>query len=282
MNMLSTAPMGSRSRVGRIASALVLTLGLGVLDIVTGPDLSFSIFYVLPLALVSWYGDRWEGAALAVICAIVWLAADRLAGAAYSNPIIPYWNMMVRLSFFVLLVYLIVPLKRRLDLEEALARTDPLTGLANRRRFFELAEAEIERSSRYGHAVTFAYIDLDNFKGVNDRLGHEAGDAVLAVVAETIRDNLRKSDVAARLGGDEFALMLPETGPDAARAALEKLRSVVSEQMQQGNWPVTLSVGARTFSKPGRRVEDIIREIDDLMYSAKSEGKNTMRFEAST
>jgi diguanylate cyclase (GGDEF)-like protein/PAS domain S-box-containing protein len=165
-------------------------------------------------------------------------------------------------------------LKVALESEKNLSRVDFLTNISNRRAFTEILQKEAARSRRYKRPLTLAYIDLDNFKQVNDQLGHELGDELLRLVAQTICANIRGTDTLARLGGDEFALLLPETGEEAANAVVAKLRNVLLATAQARQWPVTLSIGLATFAKPGESVEQIVKVADDLMYAAKNEGKN--------
>jgi len=153
-----------------------------------------------------------------------------------------------------------------------------LTGVVNPRFFQELAQMEIHRFERYGRSFLLAYPDLDNFKTVNDRFGHPAGDQVLRIVASSARKGLRKSDVIARLGGDEFALLLPETDEESARLALSKIRDGLLEEMRLGNWPVTFSIGVLTCIASPRSAEELVRMADALMYSVKHECKNAMRY----
>lgn len=161
-----------------------------------------------------------------------------------------------------------------LQREKELARTDALTGLANRRAFYEALRAERSRASRYGRPITLAYVDLDNFKRVNDTLGHAIGDELLVCVADLLRSNLRMSDSVGRLGGDEFALLLPETGPQHAEGLLKKLAAVLNAAMQAQKWPVTFSIGAAAFLDNPPPMEEMIRTADELMYSVKKSGKN--------
>jgi diguanylate cyclase (GGDEF)-like protein len=121
--------------------------------------------------------------------------------------------------------------------------------------------------------LTLAYLDLDDFKKLNDQFGHVAGDEALQKVVQTAQQNLRHSDLLARLGGDEFALLLPGQGPEGAAALLGRLQKVVRDDMSKRGWPVTLSVGAITFLRPGWDVHRMIQHVDELMYGAKRQGK---------
>jgi diguanylate cyclase (GGDEF)-like protein len=170
-------------------------------------------------------------------------------------------------------------LKNTLELKEQLAKTDFLTGVTNARSFFELADLEINRAKRYQHPFTLAYIDLDNFKTVNDTYGHLIGDSLLRLVADTIRNNIRVTDVYARLGGDEFAVLLPETNPEQSEIAINKVQTQLLDEMKKNNWPVTFSIGAVTFLTPPESVDEMIKKADNLMYSAKKNGKNTKKRE---
>ncbi len=169
-------------------------------------------------------------------------------------------------------------LQEAVQRERTLANTDHLTGAANARHFNEVAGREIERLRRYGQAFTLCYMDLDNFKAVNDRLGHSVGDAVLCEVTAAIATHLRATDLLARLGGDEFVLLLPQTDEAGARATADKLRQEVSHRMAARDWAVTLSVGVLTCRQAPASVDDLLRAADRLMYGAKGEGKNRIRW----
>jgi diguanylate cyclase (GGDEF)-like protein/PAS domain S-box-containing protein len=165
-------------------------------------------------------------------------------------------------------------LREALENEKNLARLDFLTQIPNRRAFAEVLQSEAARSRRYKRPLTLAYIDLDNFKQINDHLGHETGDELLSLIAQTILANIRSTDTVARLGGDEFALLLPETEKDAAYGVVTKLRRILLETVEARQWPVTLSIGVATFVKPVDSVAMLVKVADDLMYSAKGQGKN--------
>ena len=155
-----------------------------------------------------------------------------------------------------------------------LTRQDDLTGVLNRRGFFEVLGDESKRSQRYLHPLTVVYVDLDDFKLVNDLKGHKTGNLVLQEVARTMQSILREVDFVARLGGDEFALLLPETGAENVRVVLDKLRTALMNEMNAHDWRVTFSIGAVTFNDPRVTAEEMIARADELMYSVKLSGKN--------
>src|SRR5439155_410830 len=132
---------------------------------------------------------------------------------------------------------------------------------------------------RYRHAFSVVYIDLDEFKLVNFRLGHEAGDAVLRSVARGLTGVVRASDVVARIGGDQFVVLLPEAGAAAARLTAEKLRQALSAVVPAHGWRITASIGVATFLVPPESVDALLAAADRLMYQAKQTGKNTVAHE---
>lgn len=264
------------------AVLVVVSFGMAIviagLDYQTGYELSFGVFYLAPVFLVAWTVGRSAAVVLSVVCAGLWFAADVGSGHVYSNPAYPYWNAAVRFGFFLSVAYLASRLKESQDNEGRLARIDPLTGLPNRRSFLEVAARESYRTRRHKYCVTVAYIDLDNFKAVNDRRGHAEGDALLQLVAHTMRENLRATDFAARLGGDEFAILLPETDAEGAKTYLEKLRGRLLHAMRQHKWPVTFSIGSVTFSR-FITVEEMLQRADALMYNVKHGSKDAIAYE---
>lgn len=197
-----------------------------------------------------------------------------MTGHVYSHFLIPYWNAFERLCFFIIVSYYLSGLKSSLTQEKLLAGIDSLTGLLNRIAFNDAAQSEIDKARRFKHPFTVAYMDLDNFKMVNDHLGHSVGDALLQLVADTIKKNTRVVDIVARLGGDEFIVLLPETGIESAQVVFRKLQKRIMEAMQKNRWPITLSIGAVTYINPPDTVDNMIKKADNLMYSAKNSGKN--------
>jgi diguanylate cyclase (GGDEF)-like protein len=163
------------------------------------------------------------------------------------------------------------------DLVQRQAITDDLTGLVNRRRFLAVLETELERAAQLGTGVGVVLIDLDDFKDVNDRFGHQSGDRVLAAFGSLLQEHIRDLDLAARLGGEEFALLLPEVeGRDAVLVA-ERLRRSLSERpivSLEGNaLSATASFGVAQY-RQGDSGDDLLRLADEALYRAKGEGKN--------
>jgi diguanylate cyclase (GGDEF)-like protein len=167
-----------------------------------------------------------------------------------------------------------------LDNEKSLSRSDHLTHLANRRAFEESLEMECKRSRRYNRPITLVYMDLDDFKKVNDGRGHQTGDQVLAAVAEALRSSLRATDTVARLGGDEFAILLPETDAQVAPVIMKKLNAVLQGLVQRTRWPVGFSFGVISFPAPLDSPEAMLELADKLMYQAKRSGKGATLFQS--
>ncbi len=246
---------------------------IGYFDLQTGFRISFSLFYLIPIILTAWFLGIVPGQITAVFSALTWFWADNLAGHTYAFRLTPYWNALVRLFHFSIPV-LIVALVRLLEEEKRLSRTDHLTGIGNKRHFYESANREIERCRRYAHPVTLVYLDCDDFKLVNDRLGHHKGDSLLRAVGSSLKKNTRVLDTACRIGGDEFVVLLPQTGYEGARKYLDRFLDILKNELKDKRFPITCSIGAATFILPPDSAEQMLKEADSLMYSAKEQGKN--------
>jgi len=254
--------------------ALVLFTAVFLLDWLSGNELSFSIFYLAPIGMVSWYAGRGPGFAMAIISALGWYSADRWGGSGDAVDIVAIWNGMVRFGFFVIVNHLLATVRGRLTDQEHLASSDPLTGLLNKRAFQACTARELARARRYHHPVSVAFVDLDGFKQVNDQMGHATGDLVLQAVAGVLRQNTRRSDIVTRIGGDEFAVVFPETDEHAAPQATQKLLDRGHEIFGSSGWPVSMSIGLVTFRTAPEGVEQLLRRADEAMYRAKSAGKS--------
>lgn len=159
-------------------------------------------------------------------------------------------------------------LRRRAQVAEALAIVDPLTGLANRRGFDARFEQELARSVRSGEPVALLALDVDDFKQVNDRFGHLAGDAVLAAAGDVLRRAARVEDVVARLGGDEFALLLRPADARAAEVVAERVADEFRDACTALGRPCTLSVGWSTSTDTPHRL--LFASADEALYRAKA------------
>ncbi len=265
----------SRTTILVLGSLLIAVLG--ALDYMTGPDLSLFIFYLVPVSLATWFAGPATGIGLSVLSAAAWSLADILSQHTGRHAAVPYWNLFMELSFFFLASSVLAGLRSSLEREQKLGRIDYLTGAVNSRYFAELAEREIQRALRYRHIFSAAYLDLDNFKVVNDNKGHQEGDRLLKLVVATIADSIRATDIVARLGGDEFIILFPETGSDMARTAVEKIREKLLELMTANNWPVTFSFGLVTFDSAPQSVNHLVKLTDEVMYEVKNSGKDGLK-----
>ncbi len=261
-----------------VVMGLGLVIILGIIDYRTGYEASVSLFYLIPILLVVWYTDGRMGLVLSFASTIAWFIADYSTGLSYSNPAIYIWNALLRVGLYFVVSGLVSTLKKSLTFNQELARTDYLTGATSVRYFYELSQIEMRRSQRYHRPFTLAYIDLDNFKGINDRLGHSTGDRVLRSVTDSIHRQVRPSDLLARLGGDEFVLLMPETGQEAAKTVINRLHSSLVNEMLKNSWMVTFSIGVVTYNEVPKTVDDMVKMADDTMYSVKNANKNGVNY----
>jgi diguanylate cyclase (GGDEF)-like protein len=256
----------------------VLTGIIGFIDYLTGYEFAFSVFYVIPIAIVTWQTTFRLGLVTSFSGALLWLGVDLALAHPYSHYFIPVWNSFIRLSFFVIITFLLSKLRESLEREKEFASVDNLTGAYNPRFFYELVQMEINHFKRYIEPFSLVYIDLDNFKSVNDQFGHPAGDQALKKVVICCRKYLRKTDVIARLGGDEFALLLPDTNEKSSRILLSKLQTELLEEMDQSNWSITFSMGVLICYAVPDTPKELVSIADELMYSVKHAGKNSIKY----
>jgi diguanylate cyclase (GGDEF)-like protein len=185
------------------------------------------------------------------------------------------WYVVVIAVLALALAY-DVYLRARARRRRRAAPVDELKGIENWRVFYELAGTEFERARRYDHPFTLAYFDLDDFKEVNDRFGHELADAMLEALADCGRRALRASDTLGRLGSDAFGLLLPETGSEAAAAALRKLQHALGDASSETGLPLTISGGVVTCLQPAESLEAVIGAADRLLSGARDGGAGSL------
>ena len=258
--------------------ALLLVGLMGYLDYVTGFEISLSFLYLIPIAFATWYVNSRAGYVVTAVSVLLFIISNWAAGEHYSQEVIRYWNGFTRLVVYLLVIWLLQEFKYALAHERMLAQTDPLTGIANHREFYQQVNAELTRANRSKLSLSLAYIDLDGFKEVNDRLGHRAGDALLRTVAQTFHSTIRKTDTVARLGGDEFVILLPITSQAGAQCIMKRLHDMFLKRVEEAHMNVTLSAGVITFASPPASVDEMIHQADTLMYQAKAQGKNDILF----
>lgn len=257
-----------------LAVSLIMVALIGFLDHMTGFELSFSIFYVIPVAIAAWNLGYFYSTVISLIAGTVWIIVDISSGHRYSFYLIPFWNGFVRLLFFLIISYLLTGMKENVNTLKRLSDTDSLTGIDNGRGFekrFIKALVEAERKKQY---LSIAYLDLDNFKFVNDKFGHSTGDKLLYQVANCIKGCLREADIVARMGGDEFIALLTSTDYETSDAVIKRIRDQVSLMMKENGWPVTFSAGMITFKAEDIKADDVIHSADELMYEVKNSTKN--------
>jgi diguanylate cyclase (GGDEF)-like protein len=260
------------------AAGIVAIALLGLADYLTGNEITFSLFYLAPIVLVTWSVSRQAGLFLSLLSALALLAAEIAAGRVYSHPSVYFWNTLLHTVFFVIITSMVAELQRSRREEQLAARTDFVSGAVNKRRFNEMLQMEIDRIRRYPHPITMVYLDIDNFKLVNDLFGHKIGDEVLRCIATELKSQLRSTDTVARVGGDEFSLLLPSANRQEAQVVLDKVRAHLHEEMRRRNFPVTFSIGVVTCLAPPHSAEQIINMADELMYEVKNSTKDDVRF----
>ena len=285
---LPTLLIALDARLRRLPRPALLGLGLvgvallAVLDAAGQHRLPLESFYVAPVLAVGWLSDSTPyGLAVAIAAALVRPAEALLASSpvtlSLAHLTLLASGAVIQAVLYLLILYLLASGRESLHRREAQALRDALTGIANRRAFMATARAELERSRRYGHELSLLYLDVDDFKAVNDRLGHGEGNRLLCRLAQVLSASRRAADTPARLGGDEFAVLMPETESKAAAQLAKRLMGALEQETTYGGAPLTCSLGLVTFRVPPTSVEVLFASADRLMYAAKAAGKNRLR-----
>lgn len=256
--------------------AVAAVLGLAFFRGLVDTEYAFASAALVPIVAATWIGGRTSGLALALVAMLAWTWADIASDRHFSAQWIPYANALTRLVNYGFVVMVVTKLRQSLARERGWATHDPLTGLLNRRAFLEDGEAEVKRARRYGHPLAVAFVDLDNFKEINDTKGHAMGDEALRKVAAALQASLRTNDLLARLGGDEFAVALPETGLAAAAETGQKIKEAICAALTDFP-PASASVGVAWFMRADPGFLEMLEVADALMYEIKADGKNEVR-----
>lgn len=243
-----------------LPAAVLLTGAIGLLDWLTGYELSVLALYLLPPAWAGWHAGRRAAFVLAAAGAATWLWADLMAGHPYSHPAIPYWNAAPRLAIFGAFGVLAAELRTA---RERAARGPDEDGLAAPGSFYRMLDQEYGHLLRYGRPVTLAYVDSGFVRGEPG----PGAEAFASAVLDALRGTLRARDVVARPRNKEFAVLLADTGPDAAAVALERLRRVLEDVAARQGGPGVV-IGAVSCDTPAAELNHVVQRAYQLTYQA--------------
>jgi diguanylate cyclase (GGDEF)-like protein len=271
--MVSTTKTPNRPTVAAVIAMCTLTAVAVSFDVLTPVSYEPGLLYLPIIVLMAWRFRISVAIGLSLLVVPI-----RLIGA--GNPLAPaiIWSACSWFGAYFLVVLLTVLLRRSVDRERQLARTDTLTGLANRTALMERIEAELNRGRRKGSPLSVAYLDCDRFKQINDQHGHAVGDQVLKQSATAMKKSTRNYDLVARIGGDEFVIVLPDTAAEETRIVIGRIQEDLTQIMRDDNWDVSFSIGAVTFVEFPSSAADAVHAADELMYAVKQAGKNGARF----
>ena len=260
-------------RVLRLSAYIALTLLVYWANAVTPSSARLGVLYIVPVLLVTWTEGLTWGIVFAVATtvfreAIAW---DQMPA---DTPLL--WRVVNGSAYLAVLAVAMAGLQMLRRSQALLARLvtqDQLTNVLNARAFADRLSQELDRNRRYPRPLALLYMDLDNFKVINDTHGHQTGDAVLRLVADAMRSSVRQADVVGRLGGDEFAVLMPETDAQLADSAAKRLASSL-RNVFRGTPNVTASIGVVSCTATEANTDDLLRRADQAMYDAKRMGKD--------
>ncbi len=259
-------------RIVALGGGAALTAAIYVATDLTPPPIKLALLYLVPVLLVTWYEGIWWGAGFAAAAMGLRLVIelDQQAGASLATALVNQVTFAAVAGIAMAAFHHLRTTEKQLA---QLATHDQLTSVLNARAFAERLTQELERNRRYPRPLALLYLDLDDFKVVNDSHGHQTGDAVLRLVADAMRSSVRQADVVGRLGGDEFAVLMPETDAQLADTAAKRLASTL-RGVFKGTPTVTASIGVVSCASAEANTDDLLRRADQAMYDAKRAGKD--------
>lgn len=269
--LLEARPAG-RSRKSVILAAVGMLVAIAVVDYLSGYEIQIAVVYLIPIFYAATRINRSAGLCFAGLSSVLGIGSDLLAGAHYSSGLVLVIVFVLRTALFLVFVEVIAALRHALEREKESARTDSLTGVSNRRHFIELAGADLAFARRYRRPMTVAYLDLDNFKQINDAHGHAAGDAALVELSRRLQTAVRPGDTIARLGGDEFVALCEHVDEESALAVGRRLLEAIRLPFTAGgaDHELSASIGiALGHSDP----EVLLANADAATYRAKAAGR---------
>ena len=260
-------------RALRLLGWAALVGGVYLLNTRTPGELRLGILYVIPVLLAAWHDGMDWGIAFALATSLLRFSVgiDQMP----ASTLLDYrvLNEVAYLAVVGVAIAGLSQLRHTHSQLEQLATQDSLTNVLNARAFSHELAQELSRNRRYGRPLALIYLDLDDFKSVNDAHGHATGDAVLRLVADAMRGAVRQADVVGRLGGDEFGVLMPETDGDVAHAAANRL-VICIRTVFRGTPSVTASIGVVAVSGTEAGTDELLRKADQAMYAAKRAGKD--------
>ncbi|HMC18674.1 MAG TPA: GGDEF domain-containing protein [Gemmatimonadales bacterium] len=267
------APRDRLRRALRLIAWATLAAGVFVLNVRTGADLRLGILYVVPVLLAASYDGLGWGIAFALATALLrfGVGIDQLP--LDTSLQVRLLNEAGYLTVVGVAIAGLSQLRRTQAQLELLATHDPLTTVLNARAFASQVAQELGRNRRYGRPLALIYLDLDDFKRVNDAHGHATGDAVLRLVADAMRGAVRQADFVGRLGGDEFGVLMPETDGSVAHSVANRLAGGI-RTVFRGTPSVTASIGVVAVTGTEAGSDELLRKADQAMYEAKQAGKD--------
>lgn len=265
-----TLNAGSRRWV-TLGGTLAVTAAIFGLNVATPPEVKLGVVYLVPVLMATWFeGVGWASVVVAISIALrLRVELDQ----AQSTLFVAAVNQGSFAAVCGITVFAFQHIKGTHEALQNMAIRDPLTRVLNARAFEDRLTQELQRMRRYKRPVSLLYLDLDNFKVLNDSRGHQTGDAVLRLVADAMRQAVRQADVVGRLGGDEFAVLLPETDGTLADAAAVRLAAGLRGAFN-GTPSVTASIGVVSVLNAEVDADAVVGAADRAMYEAKRAGKD--------
>jgi diguanylate cyclase (GGDEF)-like protein len=255
-----------------LSAGFAAMVAIFIIDLIAPKDVRLHLLYVFPLAAIALHCEHKRAVIGALILASVFQVTtfffEGISGRSFAT------DALVALATAVLAVALARATRENHMIAVNLATSDWLTDLHNRRSFETIVDLEIKRQKRYGGVFALAVIDLDGFKLLNDSKGHQAGDKALQLLADVLREHSRQSDSIARIGGDEFAILMPNTKAPDSGSLCQQICVKIAKQMATAQFDVTASVGCKVFEQAPDSVSSALRQADQAMYQAKTNGKN--------
>jgi len=240
---------------------------------VTGLYYSLGVLYCLPIIQAAHVSAiralRRSDSRIPVLIGVLSALAWSVAEAAVVWPLFPIGALALNIFTRAITFTVLVRVMAKLFKEREYSRKDALTGLANRMEFIERFEIERLRSERSGEPYSVLFIDIDQFKILNDALGHHTGDEALKALSGIFGENSRKLDTVSRIGGDEFVLLFPSTDEKTCQALIDRIALASEKKFRGQGWPISLSIGCVTEAGTKKSIEAILREADEKMYSVK-------------